>query len=222
MFLECIIVCVDYDDFLDITLEYNKKHFDKIIVVTIDKDIKTKDICRKHNVEYTITNRLYENGDKFNKGKAINDGLKKLSLKDWVLITDADMVMNKNFRKIIEKKKLNKQCIYGTTRHMCPNYNEWLRYLDDEDTLNKWSHQRHKKAVGVGFFQLVNGNCTLLNKNNKWYSEDYGHAGRSDRMFWRKWPEIMRGKIRKASCIHLGYDEMSTNWYGRVTKKFSE
>lgn len=81
MWLECIMVCVDYGDFLDITLGNNKKHFDKIVVVTTQKDKETQNVCKKHGVTSIITNRLYEDGANFNKGKAINDGLKHLSKK---------------------------------------------------------------------------------------------------------------------------------------------
>lgn len=215
------MVCVDYSDFLDITLNKNARHFDKITIATIKRDTDTQKICKKHNVDYILTNRLYENGAKFNKGKAINDALMNSSRKDWLIITDADMVMPDNLREILENKNLSEQCIYGTTRYMCPDYDNWLKYLDDKSIINKWVHQKHRKAIGVGFFQLVNGNCDFLKNSYKWYNENYGHAGRSDRIFWRQWPDKMRGKIRKASCIHLGNDEMSSNWYGRITKKFN-
>ena len=47
--IEGIIICVNYSDFLDITLDQNLKHFDQIIVVTDEKDIGTHEICKKYN-----------------------------------------------------------------------------------------------------------------------------------------------------------------------------
>ena len=38
MYLEGIIVCVNYSDFLAHTLPYNKTHFDNLIVVTDTKE----------------------------------------------------------------------------------------------------------------------------------------------------------------------------------------
>lgn len=128
--------------------------------------------------------------------------------------------MAPNLREVLENKNLNPQCAYGTTRYMCPDYMSWVEYLRDPSIIKKWVHQDHYKAIGVGFFQLVNGKCNILNNKDKWYSEKYGHAGRSDRMFWRMWPDKMRGKIRQAACIHLGNEKMSVNWYGRVTARF--
>lgn len=220
MKLEGIAVCVNYGDFLNITLEHNRKHFDKIVIVTVDDDQETIDICRKHDATVVITDRLYENGDKFNKGKAINDGLKELDRSDWVLITDADMVMTDNLRDIIEHANIDNNCIYGTSRFMCPDYNNWANYINDKSIINTWSHQNGRINIGVGYFQLVNGKCDMLAGRHNWYREDYGHCGRSDRAFFRMWPPERRGKIGKASCIHLGNEQMTLNWYGRTTARF--
>jgi len=214
------MVCVDYGDFLDLTLDNNKRHFDNIVVVTVAKDQETIKVCEKHKVKHVFTDRLYENGDRFNKGKAINDGIAALEKKDWVLITDADMIMAPDLRQVLEKKNLNDQCIYGTSRFMCPDYKGWMKYLRNPDIVSEWEHQRNYKAIGVGFFQLVNFNCDILMGRTNWYSERYDHCGRSDRMFLRQWPDEQRGRIKKAACIHLGNEHMSVNWYGRVTARF--
>lgn len=219
--LEVVIVCVDYSDFLDITLSKNIKHFDKVAIVTIERDKDTIEVCNKYGIDPVFTNRIYENGDKFNKGKAINDGLKTLTRKDWVLITDADMVMAKDLSSIIKRRQLDKQCIYGTSRYICPDFESWEKYQSNEDEKHKWKHQNKRINIGVGFFQLVNGQCEQLADRHDWYSEDYGHCGRSDRMFWRSWPDEKRGKIKELAAIHLGDDELATNWNGRVTKKFN-
>lgn len=220
MRLEAVMVCVDYGDFLNITLPYNKRQFDDITVVTTKNDIETINICRKNDVKVVTTDKMYENGARFNKGKALNEGIKKVDKSDWVLITDADMAMDINLRSILESKDLDEDSIYGTSRYMCPNYNEWLKYLKEPLTVNEWAYQRRKKTVGVGFFQLVNGCCDILKENDKWYSENYGHCGRSDRMFLNLFPAEKRGRLR-APCIHLGDDEMSTNWCGRITNRFN-
>jgi len=67
-------------------------------------------VCEENNVECVITNRMYENkNDKLNKGKAINEGIKKLKQKDWLLITDADIAFPINTRDIIERDAIEKK-----------------------------------------------------------------------------------------------------------------
>ena len=219
--LEAVMVCVDYSDFLDITLSYNLRHFDNVAIVTVERDKETIAVCEKYGIKPVFTNRLYENGDKFNKGKAINDGLKSLTRDNWVLITDADMVMSRDLSDVVRIKKLDDQCVYGTSRHICPDFESWEKYQINGDEKERWKNQNRRLNVGVGFFQLANGKCEKLVGKHDWYSEDFGHCGRSDRMFWRSWPDKQRGKIRELACIHLGDDELAANWHGRTTDKFN-
>lgn len=221
MYLECIMICINYSDFLKHTLPLNKKHFNKIVVVTTVDDIDTQKICSINNVNICYTNRVYENGAKFNKGKALNDGIKLLDKRDWVVITDADMIMNDNLRNGLESENLNNECIYGTSRYMCPNSFEWSIYLKDKSRINTWKHQKRNIDIGVGFFQLVNVKSSILRNNDKWYNEKWGHAGRSDRFFLRLWPCEMRQRLNYP-LIHLDTNDssMGTNWNGRITNKF--
>ena len=218
MKIECVLVCVNYSDYLSCVIESNKKHFDNIIVVTTEKDHETIKLCNDHGVSSVLTNRLYENGDKFNKGKAVNDGIKNLRFNDWVLITDADMYVPDNFKDKINS--LDNECIYGTHRYMCPTFNDWNKFNDTKIINKSWQLQKHRLAIGVGFFQLINYNSEIMKKlSPKWYSEDFGHAGRSDRMFLRNWPDNLRKNL-KINTVHLGSDELGKNWNGRITDKF--
>lgn len=220
MYLETVMVCVNYADFLSLTLPFNKKHFNNIVVVTDKDDYNTQDICNTHNVNCIKTDRLYEEGAKFNKGKAINDGISVLTRKEWVLITDADMIMPKDLRVKLENKKLDQNHIYGTSRLICPNYNEWLSYLEDESICLNWKHQKRRINIGVGFFQLVNSNNEIIKGHTNWYSEKFAHCARSDRYFWRSFPESARKKLKDIIPIHLGDDNMGANWNGRTTPKW--
>lgn len=220
MKLECVLVCVNYSDYLSCVIESNKKYFDNIVVVTTEKDQKTIDLCNTNGVSIVLTDRLYENGTKFNKGKAVNDGIKNLKFNDWVLITDADMLMPDNFRNKIESINLNSEAIYGTHRYMCPTHNDFMFYNDNKIINKSWPLQRHRLAIGVGFFQLINYNSKVMaNLTPKWYSEDFGTAGRSDRIFLRNWPDDLRKNL-KIDTVHLGSDELGKNWNGRTTTGF--
>jgi hypothetical protein len=192
-----------------------------MIIVTKKEDYNTIKLCNDNNIQVVFTERLYENGDKFNKGKAINDGIKHLKFNDWVLITDADMFMPINFREILEKQNLNIEEIYGTYRYMCPTYQEWQQFNNTKLINPLWVLQKHRLAIGVGFFQLINCKSKILsNSETKWYDENFGHAGRSDRMFLRKWPDNLRKNL-KLNAIHLGNDELGKNWNGRTTVNFT-
>ena len=47
-FIEAIIVSVDYSDYLEYTLKYNKKYFDEVIILTNYVDNKTVKIAKKY------------------------------------------------------------------------------------------------------------------------------------------------------------------------------
>jgi glycosyltransferase involved in cell wall biosynthesis len=219
MKIECVLVCVNYSDYLECVLPTNIKLFDTVVVVTTKQDQSTINLCNKYGAKIVLTDRLYENNSKFNKGKAINDGIKNLNYNDWLLITDADIYLPENFKEIYNKQ-LNKEHIYGTHRYMCPTNQEFEQYKKTSDINKTWVLQKHRLAIGVGFFQLVNFNSKIMNKlNPKWYCEDYGHAGRTDRFFLRNWPDDSRDNL-KLDVIHLGNDELGKNWKGRVTNKW--
>lgn len=221
--ISCVMVCVNYGDFLKITLPLNKSHFDEIIVVTSHNDDITKKICSENSIRYVETNRMYESeNDAFNKGKAINEGIKNLKHNDWLVITDADMVFPDDTKKILNSID-NKNNIYGISRYICPTKNEFDDYYKTKTIPNNWKHQKKLINIGVGFFQMANFNCDIMKnktKNSSWYSEKWGHCGRSDRSFWRSWPDSNRSVIKNLFGIHLGDDGMATNWFGRKSRLF--
>jgi glycosyltransferase involved in cell wall biosynthesis len=209
-------VCVNYDDFLDITLPINKKHFDKIHVVTHPDDDKTIEVCERHEVDYITTTRMYEGPkDKFNKGKALNEGIKAMSKKGWLVITDADMIFSENTRKKLELQALNTQTMYGVPRLICQTYKDWEEYLTNNQIVKTWVREFNH----IGYFQMIHFNSRVMQektKLQKWYTEDIGHCGDSDRWFMHAWRN--RRRLKKLFGIHLG--ESCTNWRGRITGRF--
>lgn len=214
--LECIMVCVNYADFLEHTLPINKNKFDSINIVTVEEDYNTINVANRFDVNVIVTERLYENGAKFNKAKALNDGINRLK-KDWVLITDADMVIETDFNNRLDQ--LDKNCLYGVPRLMCPNYDAWSKY-QITGKRRRWKRQGRRKNIGAGFFQLVNGNSTRLAGTSTWYDERCTHAGRSDKRFLHSYPahDILPDVV----AIHLESEpaQMGANWNGRTTVKF--
>lgn len=237
MYIEAVIVCVDYSDFLAYTLPQAKLHLDHIVVVTTPADKETQQLCKHHNVECIKTNSFYEKGDKFNKAKGINEGLLYLSKRDWVIHMDADIYLPPMTRDILSKKKLDQNKIYGIDRLMCPDYNSWVDYLKKPRLIHDNWIFVHLNAFPIatrvadyngdgyspiGYFQLWHPGTSGV-KN---YPEVHGAADRTDMQFAKKWSKDLRELLPEIVAIHLDSEdatvkEMGKNWSGRKTQPFS-
>lgn len=236
MYLQAVTVCVNYSDFLSQTLPANKSHFNHLIVVTTPEDKDTQKVCEYHNVECLTTNEFTKNGDPFNKAKGINVGLQYLSKHDWVLHIDADIYLPPLTRGILERISLDKKNIYGIDRMMCPNFDEWSKFITKpRPTHTGWVYihptifpmgvrigeYMSEGYEPIGFFQLWHPNTTGV----KLYPETHGAADRTDVQFAKLWPRSNRVLIPEIIGIHLdsedsNLDQMGKNWNGRRTKTF--
>ena len=117
MYLEGLTVCVNYADFLDETLTANLDHFDEFAVVTARDDRATQAVCDRHGVICVKTDVHREDPlDRFNKGLMINLGLAHLRNRGWLLHLDADIVLPDRLRFILNKSRLDEDCLYGADR----------------------------------------------------------------------------------------------------------
>jgi hypothetical protein len=232
MNIQAVITCVNYSDYLSLTLPYNKRHFDEVVVVTSKDDAKTKYVCECLGVPCIES----EWGTKFNKAIGINAGITHLSPTDWIVHLDADIVLPQLTRFILEQLDLNEQCIYGIDRMDCTSYEEWRRFLDSTHAQyenSTWIHGgpwntatrvmflEHGGYVPMGFFQLFNVNADVLH-NWKFYSELYDNAGGSDLGFALRWERMHRHLLPEIVATHLMTDDayMGINWAGRKSKEF--
>lgn len=234
MKLEAVIVCVNYSDFLAHTLPSTKNQFNKLVVVTDYNDLDTKRLCEYYNVKCVQTNAFYENNDTFNKGKGINEGLKHLDLDGWVLHLDSDIYLPPQTRSILESLPLDSSKIYGADRLMCPNYEEWQKFLDFPSPIqDSWIFVHLTRfPVGVriceyktyqggyepiGYFQLWNPKTSGVTQ----YPTEHGFADRTDVIHCKKWPREKRELLPEIVTIHIESESgLGLNWKGRTTKKF--
>ena len=236
MILEGVIVCVNYSDFLAHTLPYNKTMFNKLVVVTDTKDINTKKLCEYHHVECVQTDAFYDNGDTFNKGKAINVGLSKLTMSDWVVQLDADIYLPPLTRQILDRIELDSKTIYGIDRLMCPDYKSWIEFIENPKPIQEAYIYIHPTAfpVGVriaeymskgyepiGYFQMWNPKATGIFT----YPDKHGKADRTDVLHAKQFTRLKRQLIPELLCIHLESEgltigNMGKNWNGRKTAWF--
>ena len=150
--LETIIVCVNYLDALEFTYLKNKEILTEILIITSFKDLKTQQFCLKNEIDHILTDAFYENGFVFDRGGAINQALQTLKFNDWVLHLDADIVLPRTFRSIIQNYKLDIEKLYGISRFD-------IKKEECEDYLNgikKPKLPNNYWAWGYGFFQLFN------------------------------------------------------------------
>ncbi len=198
--IDVIIVSVNYNDYLLLSLINNRKIFNNITVVTVDSDKLCQNICKNLGVNCIISERIYENGAKFNKGKAINDAINSLENPDLILLLDADIIVKDK----IELSELSDDVLYTSDRIIYKNYESFIsetEYLEEVDK-------------GFGFFQLFCYNNPVINKYCV-FPESSDTAEGSDIEFKDKF--LLKRSIGK-KIIHLG--ETRENWKGRTTKKF--
>jgi len=234
MKLEAVIVCVNYSDFLAHTLPSTKNQFDQLVVVTDYEDLETKKLCEYYNVMCVQTDVFYEDGDKFNKGKGINEGLKYLKLDGWVVHIDADIYLPPQTRSILENLPLDSSKIYGADRLMCPSYDEWKEFKNSPSPIqDAWIFVHltrfpigvrlceyksyHGGYEPIGYFQLWNPVASSITS----YPNKHGFADRTDVLHCKKWPREKRELLPEIVLIHLESEPgIGLNWKGRTTEKF--
>lgn len=238
MIINGISVCVGYSDILCQTICFNKTQFNKYIVVTDTKDKKTKAVCDFHHVECVQTDEFFSGSDSFNKGKGINEGLKRLNLDidAWTIHLDADIVLPPLTRSILEKLPLDKKCIYGVDRYMCKSFEDWQDFLMNPPQINSnWIFvnpaidnfklgYRISQYFGegyqpIGFFQMFHSKGSGI----KEYPTTHGSADRTDVLFCKQWKPEHRRFIPDFCVIHLESEDgpMAQNWNGRKSRPFT-
>lgn len=235
MYLEGVIVCVNYSDYLAYTLPHNRSHFDNLVVVTDLKDESTKHVCDYYHVKCVQTDAFYEDGNSFNKGKGINEGLKHLNKSDWVIHLDADIYLPPLTRHILENVPLQKNKMYGVDRLMCPSYDEWMKFQSKPRKINDSYVFVYLDAFQIGVriceFNNKDGGYEPIGYFQLWnpkgsnvfdYPTEHDFCDRTDVIHCKKFRRENRELLPEFAVIHLDSinAEMGTNWQGRKTPIF--
>jgi len=161
--VKSIVVSVDYHDLLAITLPKNSQHFEKTLVVTAPHDEKTIRTAEQiPNVEVLKTDAFYQLGATFNKGCAMEIGLRRLGKDGWIVVWDADTLFPDSID--IPDKQIGK--LYGARRKVAHN-KHWLNFSALEDE----SFYPDEGEI-PGYFQMFHAEDPVLKNRDIWYPVD--------------------------------------------------
>lgn len=229
-----ITVCVDYSDFLTLTLTHNRAEFDSMVVVTTERDTRTRQLCEQEGIGVVATDAFYTNGTTFNKGAGLNVGLQYARMSsqfqhkrplEWVAIMDADTYVPRNvgIRTVVDK--LDKEWFYGCERLLVPTWEDYQLVLDDPARADK--ELTTPRGIGFGWLQLFHWDSEVIKgcAPGSWYpqSRDCTECDWKFRNLWGDQDETYtteRGKLGKLpfKAINLGKD--GENHLGRVSPEF--
>lgn len=200
-----IVVCVEYDDYLAITLPKNARHMTKIVVVTTPDDHRTQAVVEQvPNATCYLTDVFTRNAKLFNKGAAIEEAFDAIGRDGWTLIWDADTLLPSSFLRL----DLDPAMLYGAKRRLCSD-------ATPPASEAQWSEYPISREAGwPGYFQLFHGSA--LHAVRPWYSVESTHAGIGDAYFQNHWETKLKSWL-PLEVLHLGPRDV--NWFGRASQR---
>lgn len=197
-----VVVCVNYEDFLEVSLEANRRMFKDYVVVTSPEDKDTQSLCSRYQVDCRVYDSFYQNA-RFNKSGALNwvqKDLHSMHPDKWVLILDSDIVLPPTFPRWFDTNLLDKSKLYGFRRK---------DFLTPEDFASKRGRIVEEEKC-VGYFQLYYD-------KRKFYPQSSENASWCDVLFKRMFEaELISESLY---VYHLG--EIFSNHNGRVSAKWN-
>jgi len=217
--LECVIVSVGYSDFLDQTLPWNIRHFDKCVIVTASSDTHTQEIAKKHGACVVISDSYKEKGAQFNKGKMLNAGIAALDYDDWAMFTDADILLPPDFRTEFNRQIWNPGVLYYGTRLHSPRGDvvSWVdNYKRNPNLINSLKLVNTKaNQMPWGYLQIFHNKAhTLSRLGRNICSEAFFSAAGIDNHFMNRWHPHKRC-LTNFQVIHIDHGAEKINWNGR-------
>lgn len=198
--LSGVVVSVGYGDDLAETLPHNIALFDEMVVVTSSDDARTQALAKEHGATLVISDRCFEDEHAFNKGRMLNDGVAALKDPDWLLFTDADIILAPQTRELFFAHSWNPGCLYFTGRK------DRTPVMGQNDRVNMEPN---------GYFQLFHPKATAI--RDRWpkpLCEEFCSAGGIDSWFWQQWRRDNLIAIPEFAVEHLSSRTLGQNWNG--------
>lgn len=218
--IDCITVCVDYDDFLEFTLGRYMGTFDEVVVVTTASDRRTIALCERAGARWVLSERVRFRGLEFNLPALINDGYAALAPEGWVCKLDPDIHLPENARSGLESCLDDPDELWGSRRYFCASRRRFEEFTRAEDYALLEPPYESGEDV-LGFLQLFHARSSHLAGCRVPYEEEqYAPPSRTnDRLFSALWPPEQRRRL-PFDVVHLGLDAIGTNWNGRRSPRF--
>lgn len=218
--LRAIMTCVDYWDFLAVTLPYNRHHFSEVMVVTSLYDDRTTEVAHANDCRTFHTDLFHRNGAFFNKWAALEAGLDELGREGWLCIMDPDVLWPTSLEVTTEPRSLYFDDVVSTIT-LLPGqlaaplrrmYDDFTGEIPEEDHWDEYPIHRNV-SEWAGYSQIFHADDPHL-PAPPWHATDWVHAGGADSFLQQKWPK--ESKIRpQFNVLHVG--KHGHNWFGRTT-----
>jgi hypothetical protein len=198
--LSCVLVSVGYGEDLALTLPRNIGQFDELVVVTSSDDLRSQEVAKEHGAVLVISDRCFDDEHAFNKGRMLNDGVAALKEADWVVFTDADIVVHPELYEVFMSHSWNPGCLYFTARR---------------DTVPVAGKADKVNLEPNGYFQLFHVKATAI--RDRWpklMSEEFCSAGSVDSWFYQQWNRENLIGITDLQVDHIASTTLGQNWNG--------
>jgi len=198
--IEAVTVCVGMSNVLEKTVG-NKKHFKDWVIVTDPMDSSTQKLCEENDIRCVCSERSGV-PKTFRKGMLINDGLKELGRKAWLLQIDCDILLPNDFSETLAKTQLKEDNIYGSKREFVIE--------NQTDELIEEAAQKDKRwgIYILGYFQLFHSN------RENTYPESSIDCSHDDLEFQQRWHDSQRTYL-PLQVKHLGLPFNKESWAGK-------
>lgn len=238
--VEWVSVCVNYSDFLAVSLAENLPHVDNCVIVSCPDDKETQAVCKRHDVRCILSKDYTRNGP-FNKGRMIQRALDSIGGQDWILHMDSDVILPQQFRRYLEWAHLDERVIYGADRQNITGWDNWQalkrhagNWSNHGHECGHWFHPKFPMGsrwvssvhgfAPIGAFQLFHGSeLTEGGYHIRNYPITHGDCARTDMQFSLTWDRRFRQILPEVIVLHLESEpaKLGANWRGRTTRPFT-
>ena len=221
-----IVTCVNYDDFLRITLPRTLEAFDEVLVVTTLEDNRTRNHVKRlrkgmgRKLMCWPTHAFHRHHATFNKGAALDEAI-ACSHGDWICVLDADILLPEK----MDLSGIQRGCLYSPRRRMMwdqgpiPPESEWnaLEHGPEDRNDIRFRHQFGSGVGYAGYFHLFHADDL---GPLPWYESDtWKSAQGCDTEFTMRWPS-QQFRRPPFEVLHLGQPRV--NWNGRVSERWDD
>lgn len=221
--IDCVTVCVEFDDYLALTLGRMVSTFDRVAVVTVEEDTATRRLAERHGAQVVLSDRRQHLQEAFNLPALINDGVAALSPPEWICKIDTDIYLPEHARRELDAALDDPELLWGTRRYFCETAQIFRSFEETSNyALLEPPYEDNDPDV-LGFFQLAHARSQHLDMAGRgtFYAEDRyeGPSRTNDRILSGAYPEAQRRRT-PFDVVHLGLDAIGTNWKGRKAPRF--